>query len=205
MNEIIVVILAAGASTRMGQIKQLLPHRGVTLLQNAVDAATSLPHSVGANALTVLGANAAEILAATSFGSCALIINDQWQSGLSSSVQCALNYVEKNFPQCRGIILSLADQPHVTSARLAEIIARAEETNLPIVVSSFSHGQSEEKIPGPPAYFARQIFSELRQLSGDNGARNVVLADVQRVASIDFPLAAVDIDSQSDYDQLSLT
>ncbi len=199
VDQVIIVILAAGASTRMGRIKQLLPVNGVALLQKAVDAATSPLFSTNCQSIVVLGANAGAIENAIDFKGCQILINNQWQSGMSSSIVCALSFIERNFSQVAGVILMLGDQPHVTDLILASIMEKQHLTDLPIVASAFTARPSGERISGPPAYFSREIFPELLQLKGDAGARKVIQAQSNRVATIDFSLGAIDIDCQSDY------
>jgi molybdenum cofactor cytidylyltransferase len=204
-RKLALVILAAGSSSRMGKPKQLLPFNGVPLLQVAVNAAVSLADSGSKHssfeiiAFAVLGANSDQIRSEIDFGPCRQLLNDNWQSGMASSITLALTCIKKNEPDTCGVILMMADQPYVTDAVLAEIIGKVEQTGLPIVVSSYPARGSDEKIPGPPAFFAQELFPELLQLEGDAGARKVVLAHADRVAAIDFPLGAIDIDTEADY------
>jgi molybdenum cofactor cytidylyltransferase len=93
----------------------------------------------------------------------------------------------------------MGDQPWVTADVLANIIAKFSHTGAPIVVSSYCPHGADEKIPGPPAFFAKDLFAELLQLEGDAGARKVVMAHADAMASIDFALGAVDIDTEFDY------
>ncbi len=85
---------------------------------------------------------------------------------------------------------------------LAEIIAKQKQSGKAIVACAFN-SQSGEQIAGPPAYFARELFAELLALSGDSGARKVVLADASRVTTVDFPAGAVDLDTRADYEKVT--
>jgi molybdenum cofactor cytidylyltransferase len=204
-GKIAVVILAAGASSRMGKPKQLLPVKGVPLLQRSVNAAVqfALSEGGGLSSLTsvfvVLGANASEIQAKIDFAHCRVLLNPNWQSGMSSSVILALTDIQNSLPEAPGVLLMMADQPWVTESVLADIVAKFKATGSPIVVSTFAAKGSDEKVPGPPAFFAKELFPELLQLEGDVGARKIVLAHPDRVTAIDFPLGAIDIDTEKDY------
>jgi molybdenum cofactor cytidylyltransferase len=205
VGKVAVVILAAGNSSRMGSPKQLLPVNGKPLLQKPVEAALRLV-SVGKGktattviVFVVLGAYIDEIKSQIDFGSCQVLINENWQSGMSSSITLALTHIQINEPEVAGVLLVMGDQPYVTDTVLSEIIAKFEQTGAAIVVSSFCAKGTDEKIPGPPAFFAKELFPELLQLEGDAGARKVVLAHADQVVAIDFPLGAIDIDSDSDY------
>ncbi len=109
-EHVVAVVLAAGASTRMGTAKQLLTVDGKSLLQIAVDAAACAMPEV-CQSVVVLGANAEQIRDAVDFGQSKVLQNNDWQRGLSSSIVCAVKYIEQNLPQASGVILMLADQP----------------------------------------------------------------------------------------------
>jgi molybdenum cofactor cytidylyltransferase len=207
-GKIALVILAAGDSSRMGKAKQLLPINGVPLLQKAINAAVQLMSagrdrsSISFTTFVVVGANSDAIKEAIDFAQCRVLVNENWRSGMSSSITHALTHIQNNEPEALGVLLLMGDQPYVTDSVLAKVITEYERTGSPIVVSSYCARGSDEKIPGPPAFFARVLFPELLQLEGDAGARKVVLAHADTMAAVDFPLGAIDIDTETDYASL---
>jgi molybdenum cofactor cytidylyltransferase len=204
---IAVVILAAGNSSRMGKPKQLLPVGGKPLLQRPIDAARNISNakeaiSSAVSVFVVLGANSEEIRQAVDFDRCQLLENTGWPEGMSTSIVVALKCIQEQLPETIAVLLVMGDQPWVTESHLAKIIAKHESTGLPVVVSQFCAKGSDEKIPGPPALFARELFADLLKLEGDAGARAVVMANAARMATVDFPLGTIDIDTETDYASL---
>jgi molybdenum cofactor cytidylyltransferase len=204
---IAVVILAAGGSSRMGKPKQLLPIAGAPLLQRTVNAARGLrllSHQAAADVavFVVLGAASDEIQAALDFEQCQILHNQKWQEGMSTSVVLAVNHIQNSMPEALGVLLVMSDQPWVSTEHLAKIIRQFKATGSPVVISSFFAKGEGETIPGPPAFFARKIFPELLLLEGDAGARKVVMAHFEEMAAVDFPLGAIDIDTEADYASL---
>ncbi|MBS1992408.1 MAG: nucleotidyltransferase family protein [Cyanobacteria bacterium SZAS LIN-3] len=205
------VILAAGAGTRMGLNasvpKQLLTVNGMTLLQNAVNAALNCARARQqkgrrSDVRVVLGASAESIQSRTDLSGCRVLVNENWAAGMSGSIKLAVADVIANEAQAAGLILTMADQPYVSAGLLATLIAQHEEGGAGIVVSRFVDKGGGEKIPGPPAFFARQYFPELLQLDGDTGARKVVIANANAAVAVDFPEGGIDIDTSSDYQAL---
>jgi len=202
---IAVVILAAGGSSRMGKPKQLLPIDGVPLLQKAVDAAKSFAaDQAGQSAGTVkiyvvLGASSDEIKATLDFNGCTLLQNSDWQRGLAGSIILAIKEIDKTIPEASAVLLMMGDQPFVTGSVLGKISDTFDPAKAPIVVSSFCDRGTDQKIPGPPALFAREFFADLIKLEGDSGARSVVMAHQDRAFAVDFAMGAIDIDTESDY------
>jgi len=204
---IALVILAAGAGKRMqGPVpKQLLPTRdGMPLLQKTINAARACIKSMAdrglpGGVLVVLGANSEAIKEHCDLSGCRVLMNDDWTSGMSSSIGLAIKELQTSQPDIAGVLLIVADQPGVSAAVLEAPIACFEKQGSVLVVSSFKSVDSDTKIPGPPAFFAREFFDELLQLEGDAGARKVVLAHGDKLETVDFPEGGLDIDTPSDY------
>ncbi|MDZ4278492.1 MAG: nucleotidyltransferase family protein, partial [Dehalococcoidia bacterium] len=124
------VILAAGASTRMGQPKQLLAYRGRPLLQRVVDAAlaSSLDEVV-----VVLGHRAEEVRAALELppdDRIRLVVNPDYAAGQSTSLRCGLRSASSS---ATGAAVLLGDQPHVSAALIDRIAQAFRSADRPIV------------------------------------------------------------------------
>ena len=157
-----IVVLAAGAGSRLGNPKQLLVYHGKSLLQHATLAAlqTNLQPVV-----VVTGANSGVIKKQIKGIKVSMAENKDWQEGMASSLRCGLAAVLKIKPETDGIIFMVCDQPHVTESVLRCLLKAQQETGLPVVASSY-----ENKL-GTPALFHKSFFAGLMKLKGDTGAR----------------------------------
>ncbi len=90
-----VVILAAGASSRLGSPKQLLAYSGVTLLQHSIEVAR-----VADAVVVVLGANADLIKAEIKNTTTNIIVNPDWKEGMASTIRCGLQTLLELNPNC---------------------------------------------------------------------------------------------------------
>ena len=188
-----VVILAAGASTRLGEPKQLLEFDHKNLLQGTIDAAVN---SNANNIVVVLGANAAEISTDIDKSKINVIINSDWQEGMASSIRAGLNELLFIAPETEAIIIAVCDQPYISSQLLNDLISRHVETEKPIVASDYG-----EAI-GPPTLFQKSLFHELMHLTGDTGARKIIQHHKDDVSTILFTKGNIDIDTREDFDAL---
>ncbi len=191
-----IIILAAGASTRMGQPKQLLPYEGGNLLQHTIDTAVGTGfHPV----IVVLGAKANEMLPAIENNNIIIAENKQWAKGLGSSVRAGISTLMKHLPAADSVVLMLCDQPFITAALLNQLIETKAATNKYIIATMY------RDTVGVPVLFDKSFFRELLQLQGQNGAKKLLLQYPNEVATVPFPEAAVDIDTPEDYEQLFTT
>ena len=193
LNNIGIVILAAGSSSRLGKPKQLLQHNNKNLLQHTINAAVN---SDADPIIVVLGANADEISKEIDRSNINVIMNTEWEEGMASSVRNGLNEVLFFSPSTDAVIFMVCDQPHISSPLLNELVTTHKETGKAIVTCNYG-----EAI-GPPALFHRSLFKELMQLKGDVGARNIIQQHQDEVATVLFPKGQIDIDTKEDYDAL---
>jgi molybdenum cofactor cytidylyltransferase len=185
-----VLILAAGASTRMGESKQLLEIGGKTLLRRAAETALA---SRCRPVIAVLGSEAERMRRALDGLPLEMVVNADWKRGQSSSIRAGLAALEERPERARAALIMLCDQPRVTSALLDEIVNAYELRNPPIVACEYAD------TVGAPALFDRTLFPELERLSGDRGAREVLERVPGRVVGVPFPDAAFDVDTPEDY------
>jgi len=182
------VILAAGQSTRLGQPKQLLPLNGRPLLQHVVSAACD---SALDEVVVVVGALLEELRAVLHLGRARLVVNTRYADGQSTSLHRGLEVLDDD---SEGVLFLLGDQPGVTSALVDRLVARYRAGDAAIVAPRFLDGL------GNPVLFDRALWPELRQLSGDTGAREILRArraDVREVAVAAPRLP--DVDTWDDY------
>lgn len=184
------IILAAGASSRLGHPKQLLMHRGKTLLQHTIDEALAAgSHPV----IVVLGA-AFEIIAATIKNAQVLIIeNKDWKSGIGTSIRAGIHQLNSIEPGVNAAWLLLCDQPYVTSRLLLDMQTLANCTAKKIVACAYSDTL------GVPLLVDRSYFDKLLALPDDMGAKVLLAVYRDDIASLPFAEGAIDIDTVEDY------
>lgn len=187
-----VVILAAGSSSRLGSPKQLLPYRGKSLLQHAIDEA--LQAAIGP-VLVVLGSNADTIRAALHRSNVTFLVNDQWEEGMASSIRMGVNEVDQQ-TQIDSILLMVCDQPFVSARLLKTMVRKQQETGSGIIVCQY--GESV----GPPTIFTRSYFPGLLALQGDAGAKKIVLQDPENTSMVAFQQGEIDIDTRDAFESL---
>jgi len=188
------IVLAAGASRRLGQPKQLLMHQGEPLLQRAVRL------SLDAGALpviTVLGANFDVIHAAIDWKNSLQVVNRNWEEGIASSIHQGLKTLQENAPQIAGSLILTCDQPRLTVNHLQSLIETFLAQSEPTIVASAYAG-----IAGTPAVFPREVFANLLALRGDKGARALLVNPPCPLIAGPFPGGEVDIDEPADLSEL---
>ena len=194
MSAVGIVILAAGASTRMGSPKQLLRFNDQSLLRRAAETALA---SDCRPIIVVLGAHAGLLLPEVENLPVRCVVNSDWMQGMGSSittgVQVLLQETIPDIPETHGVIFMLCDQPYVSPQLLDQLVAVSRDTNAPVVACDYS------ETLGVPAYFDRSLFPELMGLQGDEGARKVIQRHRSEAASVSFPEGILDIDTPEDF------
>jgi len=122
------VILAAGEGTRMGFPKQLVEHKGKTLLQNVYELVDNYFDKV----IIVLGHEADLILSLTDLRSAEVLVNENWREGIGSSLRTSLMYLD-NFKEVENLFLFLGDQPEVNKKVVERLISSSDGTREVIV------------------------------------------------------------------------
>lgn len=193
MSAIAIVILAAGASARMGIPKQLLPYRGRSLVRHAVEAALG---STCRPVLIVLGANAEQIRPEVEGPSVQIVPNPRWAEGLSSSIRAGIEALASSEDPPEAVVLTLCDQPLVCSDDIDALVAAYRSTTRPIIASKYAGTL------GVPALFAQSVLPELLHLAGDAGAKQVIQRHLASVWPVPCPHAAIDLDTLVDYEAI---
>ncbi|MDQ3695166.1 MAG: molybdenum cofactor cytidylyltransferase [Chloroflexota bacterium] len=185
------IILAAGQSSRLGRPKQLLPLAGRPLLAHVVAhaAASGLDETI-----LVLGHEAAAIAAALGNHGQRTVINPDYAAGQSTSVRAGLAAVS---PQTNAVVFLLGDQPAVTVDIIDAMLDTYRVHRSGIVVPAYGGRR------GNPVLFDRAVFPELRQVTGDEGARAIVRAHAESIRLVAVPGdAPQDVDTEADYQRL---
>lgn len=184
------VILAAGESTRMGCPKQLLEVDGKPLIVRTADSALA---SHAWPVVVVLGAHADLIRPFLATRPVLLAENSAWNEGMASSLRAGISVLQQFSRAIDGAMFVLCDQPAFTAATVERFIETQRSTQRSIVAARYS-GRN-----GAPALFLREHFAALSSLTGEEGARALLNRNSERVAAIDLPEFAIDLDTPEDY------
>jgi molybdenum cofactor cytidylyltransferase len=190
-----IIILAAGASTRMGRPKLLLTYGSRTLLRHAAETAAA---SICRPILVVLGAYANQLQCEIEDLPVRPVINEQWADGMGSSIQVsveALNTYDRA-DSTEALILMLCDQPYVTAAVINDLVTAYHLNGKGIIASEYAGTL------GAPTLFGREYFAELATMRGAAGAKHIIAAHASDVVPVPFPKGMMDIDTPEDYGQL---
>ncbi|MGH7367766.1 MAG: nucleotidyltransferase family protein [Candidatus Rokuibacteriota bacterium] len=157
------LVLAAGASTRLGQPKQLLPFGRTTMLERVVGetgAAAALDQVV-----VVIGGAAAAVRERVNFGGATVVENPEFTEGCASSYRTGLAALD---PRAEAVVVLLGDQPGVDRGLVDLVVEAWRRGPAPIRLASY-HGRL-----GHPMVFARSLFERLAALQGDKAAWKLV-------------------------------
>jgi molybdenum cofactor cytidylyltransferase len=188
------IILAAGEARRMGQLKQLLTYRGRTLLEHSIDQA------VGAGfepILVVLGSSSHVLRESIAARAVEIVQNDEWQTGMGSSVAAGMQALLKNGRVPSGVAMLVADQPLVEASHLAAMRNLLLGSENSIVAAQYSGSL------GVPALFKPELFQALSSLPPEAGARSLFRNPGANVTPFPLPEAAVDIDTPEDFERFT--
>ena len=181
MSRVAAIILAAGASTRLGEPKQLVTLAGERLLERAIRIARE---AGCAPVIAVLGSDAQRIADECTLTGAQVIVNETWSEGMAASIRAGVRAIRY---LADAAIVMTCDQPAVTSEHLKQLMA----IGLADTVASHYDGRA-----GVPACFPATCFDDLLSLRGDAGARHL-LASAQ---TINLPQGGLDIDTPSALD-----
>ncbi len=187
-------MLAAGGSTRSREPKQLLLFRGRELLKHSVEVAVG---SVCEPICIVLGAGADQFEKLVEDLPVIIAINQDWESGVSSSIRTGLRKVGELGDRLDAVLFTAIDQPLVTSKMLDDLVELYERRHSLIVACSYN------ETVGIPALFDQSLFNHLEGLEGDQGAKQVILQNIDNALRVDCPEAGIDIDREEDLAQLN--
>jgi molybdenum cofactor cytidylyltransferase len=180
------LVLAAGASRRLGEPKQLLSYGAGTLLDHVLATARQCTFD---QSLCVLGGGASGVRDSVELDGFTVVENRHFGAGCSSSIAAALTAVDE---RADVLVLMLGDQPGVRASTVAALLAGRGDA--PLAACDYADGR------GHPLAFARSVFDELSQLHGGKGVWKLMdrhAADVVDVP-VDGPIPR-DVDTWEDY------
>jgi molybdenum cofactor cytidylyltransferase len=183
------LVLAAGGSRRLGQPKQLLPYRGRTLLDHALDTARACRFD---QLICAIGGGAEEVLSAVDMRDVEVVENPNSGEGCSSSIAAALGAIGTDIGV---LVLMLGDQPGVRPETIGRLLDR--RGGAAYAVCRYEDGR------GHPFAFGRAAFGELATMHGDKAVWKLLERNAPDV--VEVPVSGpvpIDVDTWADYEAL---
>ena len=177
----------------MGEPKQLLPLQGHPLIERSVE---TVLESTAWPIVVVVGAHAEKIRPLLARYPILVAENPAWIEGMASSLRTGISMLQQFSRHLDGALVALCDQPAFSPATIAQLINAQRETGRTIAAARY-RGRN-----GAPALFLREHFVALTNLTGEEGARSLLNADPSRVASVELPALAIDLDTPADYNAI---
>jgi len=190
MDKIPIILLAAGGSSRMGEPKQLLKWGNQTLLEHQV----AVLQKTGSPVLVVLGAVAEKIIPLLQNDDVAFIVNNNWEMGMGTSIVAGVRKVSDQFPDARGVLMALVDQPLLPLSHYKKLLEAFQPDKQQIIASHSENGWT-----GVPALFDRCYFKELIQLRKEEGAKKLLKKYASKVRRVDGGELLADLDTPESY------
>jgi molybdenum cofactor cytidylyltransferase len=182
------VVLAAGASKRFGGAKQLALIDGRPMLEQAIRAMST--SGVG-RVLVILGSDAEDVVAGIDLHGAEPLVAERWAEGQSASLATALAELQ----DCDAVVVTLGDQPRMSPDAIRRVVA-ARGKGVAAVRATYG-GK-----PGHPVLLERDLFERLRDVTGDHGARNLLLSVNTREVPCDDLGGGEDVDTRAELDAL---
>ena len=188
-----VVILAAGSSSRLGYAKQLVEFNGKSLLQHAIDVSDSLEFDTK---ILVLGARKEKIESEIDRKGYEIVMNENWEEGMGSSIRDGVLRSQELLNNLDHILILLSDQPFVSKERIEELIQVQLDKNSQATFSEYSGDI------GVPAIFSAEVFHDLKELKGDQGAKKLIHDQNLDYEIVKFEKGNFDVDTVEDVELL---
>jgi molybdenum cofactor cytidylyltransferase len=186
------VILAAGASSRLGQAKQLLAIGGEPLLRRAVRIAGE----AGCQPIiVVLGFEADRMRSALDCFRVIVAVNEDWRAGMGSSMRRGVETAVRISPPPEAILLMVCDQIRLSADVLRQLLRLRGLANYAITAARYG-GRL-----GVPAVFSSIFFPDLLDVREDRGARGILERNAARVGVVDFLEGELDLDTPDDLER----
>jgi CTP:molybdopterin cytidylyltransferase MocA len=182
------LVLAAGAGRRFGGPKQLAELNGTPLLEHSLRAMIASP--VG-RVVVVLGALFEEVTARVDLQGAEPHRCERWAEGQSASLACGL----AELAECEAVVVTLGDQPRMSPDAIRRVIG-ARGPGAVAVRATYSGA------PGHPVLLENELFESFRNVTGDHGARNLLMSVAVREVPCDDLGGGEDVDTREELDAL---
>lgn len=189
------LILAAGAASRMGNAKMLLPYNGSTILAHIISEVQAInPVAIS----LVTGFFHEQIINNVPDKLVNIVYNKDWKQGMAGSIQTGLNALLHSNPDLKWLFIVASDQPFLERSILQEMIDTQVRTGKHIIAAEY------KGIKGNPVLFHKDYFESIQKLSGDKGARVILQQHQDDMATVAFSLGEQDINTPEDYERFCI-
>ena len=186
--------MAAGSSSRMGSPKQLLKWKDSNLLEQTISKAIQLKSEA---VIVVLGANSDKIIPKIDQNEVDILINQNWNLGLGSSISEGVKFIQMSYPHITGVLIILSDQPLIELDHYVSLIDVFAIRSKQIIATKYNDGKL-----GVPAIFDSLYFKDLSELNSDTGAKKLFSKYSDNIISVNNDQSAFDIDTYKQYLEL---
>ena len=193
-----IILLAAGASSRFKKNKLDWVIDRSSLLKKTLVAAID---SIAKEILIVTGAYSQTEEKITSEVKATFVFNQNWEKGIGSSIKCGLRNILNRNPLMDAVIISVCDQPFISSDIFNGLINKYLRTNKKIIASEYTHSL------GVPVLYDRSLFEDILNIPDNQGAKKYIIERAEKdiIATFPFPKGEIDIDTIEDLKKLTLT
>jgi len=191
------ILLAAGASRRLGQPKQLVERNGESLVRRSAGLLVKLTADP---IVVVAGFQADKIIRELQDLPLTVVTNQDWEQGMGGSIACGVRDIP---PDVDGVLVMLCDQWRLDSDDLFLLKSAWNSDISEIIVSGWNDGKAY--ITGPPVIFPGNIMHELKIVKGDQGAKSIIDRHKGNVHPVEVRNAAYDLDEASDLERFEET
>ncbi len=182
------VVLAAGASTRMGRPKLVLEIAGRPVIRHVID---HLRRSRCDRIVVVVGDEAGGVAHDARGPGVQIVVNERHREGMGTSIAAGVAALPQD---AEAAVIVLGDQPRVTPAAINALIDAHRTTGKPLIASRYG------EVTGAPTLIGRAMFDEARRLSGDVGGRWLMDRHPEMVGEVPLPPdLAVDLDTPEEF------
>lgn len=187
------LVLAGGRSTRFGSAKQLISWGSTTLLGHVMERVEEWPVD---ERWLVLGASAEEILESVDIAGWGVVINDDHEEGLASSLRVGLDALTLQ-SKVEATFIALGDQPDIAQEVVETLLREHASGHAPVTIPKYRYSW------GNPVLVDRSLWPRLMSLEGDTGAKKLFQAHPEWVHEVWIPdLPPRDVDSPTDAEEL---
>ncbi len=190
VNNLAVLVMAAGESARLGQPKQLVAIDGQTLVEKTAGLAARFSNRV----YCILGHQAETIASRLKVLPVTCVTNARWAQGMGSSIACGIDQLGDDID---AALVLLCDQWALTPADIGKLVRQWQVDPGKITASRYYPKHQAERVTGVPVIFPRRYFTELTQLS-QTGARGLLTRYPDQVLEVVIDRAGFDLDTPDD-------
>jgi len=187
-----ILIISAGASSRLGEAKQLVKYKNDVLINHIIKECLATEIE---DIFLILGANRQLIKAQLIEGDFITLENKKWKEGMGKSIAFGVSEATK-INTYEGVFIILSDQVFFDSTIIDDMLTSSDKNPDNIILSKYQEGQ------GPPSYFPAQYFGPLSKLTGDDGAKEIIQANRDKIIYVNFEKGNIDIDTPEDLQHL---